>query len=222
MNAPQQGLIGQSIKRKEDARFLTGRGQYTDDIVLPGQTWAVFVRSPHAHAKIRSIDAAAARQAPGVLAVLTGEDVAADGLGGLPCGWLIHSKDGSPMVEPPHPALAQGKVRHAGDPVVMVVAETKAQARDAGLTVRTGITRLEESTRGFTHGPGGRGLVKVVEDADRGVLVGATVVGPAGGEILSYFLVAVHAAVPVETLRSMIYTYPTFHRAIESALADLS
>jgi pyruvate/2-oxoglutarate dehydrogenase complex dihydrolipoamide dehydrogenase (E3) component len=99
---------------------------------------------------------------------------------------------------------------------------TEAQARDAGLTVRTGTTRLEDSTRGFTHGPGGRGLVKVVEDVDRGVLVGATVVGPAGGEILSYFLVAVHAAVPVETLRSMIYTYPTFHRAIESALADLS
>jgi pyruvate/2-oxoglutarate dehydrogenase complex dihydrolipoamide dehydrogenase (E3) component len=108
------------------------------------------------------------------------------------------------------------------DPEIGGVGMTEAQARDAGLAVRTGITRLEESTRGFTHGPGGRGLVKVVEDADRGVLVGATVVGPAGGEILGYFLVAVHAAVPVETLRSMIYTYPTFHRAIESALADLS
>jgi pyruvate/2-oxoglutarate dehydrogenase complex dihydrolipoamide dehydrogenase (E3) component len=108
------------------------------------------------------------------------------------------------------------------DPEVGGVGMTEAQARDAGLTVRTGTTRLEDSTRGFTHGPGGRGLVKVVEDVDRGVLVGATVVGPAGGEILSYFLVAVHAAVPVETLRSMIYTYPTFHRAIESALADLS
>src|SRR5262249_48289142 len=74
--------------------------------------------------------------APGVLAVLTGDDVAADGLGGLPCGWLIKNKDGSDMVEPPHPALAQGKVRHAGDPVAMVIAETKAQARDAAQLVQ--------------------------------------------------------------------------------------
>ena len=108
------------------------------------------------------------------------------------------------------------------DPEVAGVGMTEAQARTAGLTVRTGSTKLEESTRGFTHGPGSRGLIKVVEDADRGVLVGATVVGPAGGEILGFLAVAVHAAVPVDTLRSMIYAYPTFHRAIESALADLS
>ena len=108
------------------------------------------------------------------------------------------------------------------DPEVGGVGMTEAQAREAGLTVRTGSTKLEESSRGFTHGPGARGLVKVVEDADRGVLVGATVVGPAGGEILGFLAVAVHAAVPVDTLRSMIYAYPTFHRAIESALADLS
>jgi pyruvate/2-oxoglutarate dehydrogenase complex dihydrolipoamide dehydrogenase (E3) component len=107
------------------------------------------------------------------------------------------------------------------DPEVAGVGMTEAQARDAGLNVRTGSTSLERSSRGFTHGPGARGLVKVVEDADRGVLVGATVAGPAGGEIVGYFLVAVHAAVPVDTLRSMIYAYPTFHRAIESALADL-
>jgi pyruvate/2-oxoglutarate dehydrogenase complex dihydrolipoamide dehydrogenase (E3) component len=108
------------------------------------------------------------------------------------------------------------------DPEVAGVGLTEAQARAAGLTVRTGSTKLEESSRGFTHGPGSRGLVKLVEDADRGVLVGATVVGPAGGEILGYLAVAVHAAVPVATLRSMIFAYPTFHRAIESALADLS
>jgi pyruvate/2-oxoglutarate dehydrogenase complex dihydrolipoamide dehydrogenase (E3) component len=108
------------------------------------------------------------------------------------------------------------------DPEVAGVGMSEAQARGAGLTVRTGSTKLEESSRGFTHGPGARGLVKVVEDADRGVLVGATVVGPAGGEILGFLNVAVHAGVPVDTLRSMIYTYPTFHRAIESALADLS
>ena len=107
------------------------------------------------------------------------------------------------------------------DPEVGGVGMTEQQARDAGLSVRTGSTDLASSSRGFTHGPGARGLVKVVEDADRGVLVGATVTGPAGGEILGFLAVAVHAEVPVATLRSMIYAYPTFHRAIESALADL-
>ena len=107
------------------------------------------------------------------------------------------------------------------DPEVAGVGLTEAGARDAGLRVRTGSTRLEQSSRGFTHGPGAQGLIQVVEDADRGVLVGATVVGPAGGEIIGFLAVAVHAAVPVDTLRSMIYAYPTFHRAIETALADL-
>jgi carbon-monoxide dehydrogenase large subunit len=123
--------IGASVKRKEDRRFLLGKGNYTDDIVLPNQSYAVFVRSMYAHAKIKGIDAAAAKAAPGVIAVLTGADVAADGLGGLPCGWLVKNKDGSNMVEPPHPALAQGKVRHVGDPVAMVVATSKAAARAA-------------------------------------------------------------------------------------------
>jgi carbon-monoxide dehydrogenase large subunit len=127
--------IGAAVARKEDRRFLLGKGRYTDDIRLPQQTYAVFVRSPYAHAAIRGIDAAAALAAPGVLAVLTGADVAADGLGGLPCGWQITNKDGSKMVEPPHPALAQGKVRHVGDPVAMVIAETRAQAHDAALRV---------------------------------------------------------------------------------------
>ena len=108
------------------------------------------------------------------------------------------------------------------DPEVGGVGMTEQQARDAGLSVRTGSTDLASSSRGFTHGPGGHGLVKVVEDADRGVLVGATAVGPAGGEILGFLAVAVHAEVPVATLRSMIYAYPTFHRAIETALADLA
>jgi len=127
--------IGAAVTRREDRRFLLGKGRYTDDIQLPEQTWAVFVRSPHAHAAIRAIDAAGALAAPGVLAVLTGNDVAADGLGGIPCGWQIKNKDGSNMVEPPHPALAQGKVRHAGDPVAMVVADTRAQAREAAKLV---------------------------------------------------------------------------------------
>jgi pyruvate/2-oxoglutarate dehydrogenase complex dihydrolipoamide dehydrogenase (E3) component len=108
------------------------------------------------------------------------------------------------------------------DPEVGGVGMTERRARDAGLRVRTGSTPLDQSSRGFTHGPGGHGVIKVVEDAERGVLVGATAVGPGGGEILGFLAVAVHAAVPVETLRNMMYAYPTFHRAIESALADLS
>jgi aerobic carbon-monoxide dehydrogenase large subunit len=127
--------LGVSVARKEDRRFLLGKGRYTDDLTLPNQSYAVFVRSPHAHAAIRSIDASQALAAPGVLAVLTGADVAADDLGGIPCGWTITNKDGSKMVAPPHPALALGKARHAGDPVAMVIAETRAQAKDAAQLV---------------------------------------------------------------------------------------
>lgn len=108
------------------------------------------------------------------------------------------------------------------DPEVGGVGLTEEQARAAGLSVRTGAAALEQSSRGFTHGAGGHGLIKVVEDVDRGVLVGATAVGPAGGEILGFLAVAVHAEVPVDTLRNMMYAYPTFHRAVESAIADLS
>ena len=128
MNAP---LIGARIPRKEDYRFLTGAGQYTDDVTLPGQSHAAFVRSPHAHAKIKSINVSKAKSAPGVIGVFTGEDIAAAKLGGLPCGWLITDVNGQPMKEPPHPVLAQGKVRYVGDHVAVVVAETQQQARDA-------------------------------------------------------------------------------------------
>ena len=123
--------IGASVRRREDLRFLSGRGNYTDDINRPGQLYAVIVRSPHPHAAIRGIDTAAAKAAPGVHAVFTGADLAAEKVGGLPCGWQVRNKDGSPMAEPPHPVLAIGKVRHVGDPVAVVIAETKAQARDA-------------------------------------------------------------------------------------------
>lgn len=123
--------IGESVLRKEDLRFLTGAGQYTDDVKLADMTYAVFVRSPHAHARIRSIDKSAALAAPGVIAVFDGEDVAADKVGGLPCGWLITSTNGEPMKEPPHPILAQGKVRYVGDHVAMVIADTLEQARNA-------------------------------------------------------------------------------------------
>ncbi|HBD39442.1 MAG TPA: carbon monoxide dehydrogenase, partial [Cupriavidus sp.] len=130
MNAPEK-LIGSPVRRKEDYRFLTGNGQYTDDVVLPHQSYGYFLRSPHAHARIKSIDTSEAAASPGVIAVLTGDDMAADKVGGLPCGWLIHSIDGSPMKEPPHPSLAHGKVRHVGDQVALVVAESLQQARDA-------------------------------------------------------------------------------------------
>ncbi|MBL8511658.1 MAG: xanthine dehydrogenase family protein molybdopterin-binding subunit, partial [Betaproteobacteria bacterium] len=109
-------LIGQSIKRKEDARFLTGAGQYTDDITLPRQTYAAFLRSPHAHATIKNIDLTAAQAAPGVVAIFTGRDLEGK-MGGLPCGWLITDVNGQPMKEPPHPVLALGKARYVGDPV---------------------------------------------------------------------------------------------------------
>src|SRR4028119_775171 len=126
--APFEG-IGASVRRKEDLRFLSGRGQYVDDITRPGQAHAYILRSPPAHARTLGRDTAAARAMPGVVAVYTGEDT--KGLGGIPCGWQLHNKDGSPMAEPRHPVLAEGKVRHVGDPVAVVVAETRARAKDA-------------------------------------------------------------------------------------------
>ena len=121
--------IGASVRRKEDLRFVRGSGKYTDDMNLEGQAYAYILRSPHAHASIRSIDTSAARASDGVIAVFTAEDMTA--VGGIPCGWQVHSKDGNPMAEPKHPVLAEGKVRHTGDPVVVVIAKSRTQARDA-------------------------------------------------------------------------------------------
>ena len=123
--------IGASVRRKEDQRLLTGRGNYVDDINRPGQAYAHILRSPHSHAQVRKIDTAKAKKAPGVIAVFTGADMAADQIGTLPCGWGVKNKDGSPMKEPPHQVLAAERVRHVGDPVAVVIAETRAQARDA-------------------------------------------------------------------------------------------
>jgi carbon-monoxide dehydrogenase large subunit len=123
--------IGTPVRRKEDYRFITGQGTYTDDISRPGQLHAYILRSPHAHAAIRSIDTKAASGAAGVTAIFTGADMAKDGIGGLPCGWLVNNKDGSAMKEPPHPVLADGRVRHVGDPVAVVIADTLGHARDA-------------------------------------------------------------------------------------------
>jgi carbon-monoxide dehydrogenase large subunit len=123
--------IGAAVRRKEDQRFITGKGHYTDDVSRPGQTYACFIRSPHAHAKIRNIDSKTAATMPGVLAVLTGRELADDKIGNLICGWMIHSRDGSPMKMAPHPALAADKACHVGDPVAVVIAESLAQAKDA-------------------------------------------------------------------------------------------
>ncbi len=123
--------IGQPVRRSEDPRLLTGRGQYTDDVTLPGQAFGCFFRSPFAHATITALDTTEAAQAPGVIGIVTGADLAADGIGTLPVQVKIKSRDGSPMPQPPRPALAQGRVRHVGDPVALVVAETLDAARDA-------------------------------------------------------------------------------------------
>src|SRR5258708_10010677 len=130
--------IGASVRRKEDFRFLTGQGTYTDDINRPGQLHAYILRSSHANARITTIDTSAAGSAPGVVTVYTGKDMAADGVGGLPCGWQIHSKDGSPVVEPPHPPLVVDRVRHVGDQVAVVIAETLAQAREGAELIQVG------------------------------------------------------------------------------------
>jgi len=123
--------IGQAVKRFEDRRLLQGEGRFLDDVRLPGQTQAVIVRSPHAHARIVGIDTAAAAKAPGVLAVFTGADVARDGLGTMQMTLKRKRPDGSPMFAPPHHGLTQDRVRYVGDPVALVVAETRAQAEDA-------------------------------------------------------------------------------------------
>ncbi|MGU9980518.1 xanthine dehydrogenase family protein molybdopterin-binding subunit [Phreatobacter sp. HK31-P] len=147
--------IGAAVRRKEDHRFITGKGQYTDDINRPGQTHAFFLRSPHAHATLKRIDTAAAKTMPGVVAIYTGDDVAADKVGGLICGWMIHSKDGTPMRAGPHPILAQGKVRYVGDHVAVVIAETLSQAKDAAeaIVVDYGVLPANVDTAKAQGGP---------------------------------------------------------------------
>src|SRR6185295_10352097 len=124
-------MMGARVARKEDKRFVTGRGRYTDDMTVPGMHFAAFIRSPHAHAKIKSIDTTAAKAMPGVDGILTGTELAADGIGNLICGWMIKSKDGAPMKMGAYPALAKDIVRYVGQPVAVVVAQSRGQARDA-------------------------------------------------------------------------------------------
>ena len=127
--------IGARVARKEDKRFITGKGKYTDDMVVPGMKQAHFVRSPHAHARIKSIDTSAAEKMPGVIGILNGAQLTEDAIGNIICGWMIHSKDGSPMNMGVWRPLAQDTVRYVGDAVAIVVADTKAQARDAAEAV---------------------------------------------------------------------------------------
>ena len=137
---PKDQGIGASTKRREDVRFLTGKGQYTDDINVYNQTYVHFLRSDIAHATINGIDSSAAASMPGVVRIFTGADF--EGVGGLPCGWQITDRFGEPMQEPGHPVLAQGKVRHVGDPIAAVVAETAEQARDAAEAIELDLAEL--------------------------------------------------------------------------------
>jgi len=129
-------LIGSRVERKEDKRFLTGKGRYTSDINLPNQTYAYFIRSPHARAGIKKIDCSKAKKAPGVIEVFTGENIAKDKIGGLIAGWKIVSQDGTDMKCPPHPVLANNIVNFVGDHVAVVIAESIDQAKDAAEMVR--------------------------------------------------------------------------------------
>ena len=138
--------VGQPVRRVEDARLLKGQGKYTDDINIKGQAYAHILRSPHAHATIKSIDVKAAAKMPGVLAVLTGKDVAADKLGDILCKVDFKNRDGSAMLKPRRPALAQGRVRHVGDAVALIVAETQSQARDAAEAVEVDYDPLPSVT----------------------------------------------------------------------------
>src|SRR5579863_6696120 len=140
--------VGQPVRRHEDLRLITGQGRYTDDVALPRMTQAFVLRSPVAHATIKHIDAAAARRMPGVLFVGTGEDVRADGLGDVPCMHPLNSRDGKPRHDTPRPVLAIGKVRHVGQPVALVVAETLAQAKDAAEAIEVDYETLPAVTDG--------------------------------------------------------------------------
>ena len=134
--------IGAAVKRKEDARFITGKGRYTDDINLVGQTYCVFARSPYAHAKINSIDSSAALATEGVVAVFTGADLAADEIGDLPCGWMVKSKDGSDMIAPGHPPIATAAVRYVGEPYAVVIGDTLEAAKNGAEAVEADFEEL--------------------------------------------------------------------------------
>jgi len=136
------GTIGTPVIRREDQRFLTGKGKYVDDINRPNQTYAWLLRSSVAHGDIVNVDISRAETAPGVLKILTGMDWASDEVGGLPCGWQVIGKNETPMHEPPHPALVADRVRHVGDNLAVVIAETREQARDAAELIDVELNEL--------------------------------------------------------------------------------
>ena len=137
---PKDDGIGASVTRREDVRFLTGKGRYVDDINRPGQAYVHFLRSDVAHGVLKRVGTETAAGMPGVIRIFTGEDF--KDIGGVPCGWQVTGRDGNPMAEPKHPVLAHGKVRHVGDPIAAVVAETLAQARDAAEAIELDIEAL--------------------------------------------------------------------------------
>ncbi len=128
--------IGARVLRTEDKRFLTGTGRYVDDLPLARATYAYFLRSPHAHAKIKSIDTAAAKKMPGVVEIFTGKDLVDAKVGGLICGWVVKDKHGQPHKAPPHPIMAADTVRYVGDTVAMVVANSHDEAKDAAEAIK--------------------------------------------------------------------------------------
>jgi len=178
--ATEERLFGKSIKRREDPRFITGRGQYVDDVKLPGTTYAAFVRSPHAHARIRAIDVSDAARHPGVVAVFTGKDMA--GVNSLPCGWDLRKSKNIPgvvqdLAMPPHMPLTSDVARHVGDPVAVVIADSQAAASDAAEKVRvdwqplpavTATARATEAGRPQIHeaAPGNVAFKWALGDAD--------------------------------------------------------
>ncbi|MEX0275501.1 MAG: xanthine dehydrogenase family protein molybdopterin-binding subunit, partial [Flavobacteriaceae bacterium] len=137
-------FIGKPIKRREDARFLKGAGTYTDDIKLPNMTHSAFVRSPYAHARILTVDTSEALKSDGVVAIFTSDDGC--GAFGVPCGWQVNFKNGDTMREPVHPLLAKNKIRHLGEAVAIVIANTLEQARDAAELVEVDYEELPAVT----------------------------------------------------------------------------
>src|SRR3954452_4642657 len=140
--------VGQPARRFEDQTLITGKRDYTDDIKLPNTSYAYVLRAPLAHATIKSIDVAAAKAKPGVLLILTGQDVTAEGLGDIPCTAPLNNRDGKPRFDTPRPVLAVDKVRHAGQPVALVVATTLPQAQDAAEAIAIDYESLPAVTDG--------------------------------------------------------------------------
>lgn len=151
--------LAQPVRRVEDPRLLKGAGRYTDDVVLPAMLFGVVLRSPHAAATITRIDTAAAGSLPGVKAIYTAADLKADGVGPLPCAAPVENRDGTPMASPPHPVLADGAVRHVGDPVAFIVAENTKAGRDAAEAIEVDYDILPSSTDPATTMEAGKPLV---------------------------------------------------------------